>query len=253
MRVVAQAFRLQLAVFGTGIGRVAALVALPFQVLVLLSITRHGGRVDLDTHALLAPALIGMWTLGLGLAAGIVEGDRWDGVLEHVLVSRASFFRVLLGRSAAVSITGLVVFVEAWLVAVALGVRLEFGHPVLFVVGVLATCLAMAGAVLVLSTVFVLGREASSVRNSLTYPVYVLGGVFLPTGLLPDWLEPLSRLVFLSWSADLLRAATAAAPLNPWPALSALVVLGGGYLVVGAALTRAVVRRVREDGRVLVG
>lgn len=255
MRVLAQSFVLQLLLFRSGVGRLAVLVALPFHVLILLSVVRHGGRPDLDTEAVLAPSLIGMWTLGLGAAGDVVDTDRSAGVLGMVLVTPPSYFRVLAGRAAAVGVVGLVAFAESWLCAkLFFAADVTVPHPVWFTVGLLATCFAMGSTVVALSTLFVLSREVSVLMNSLTYPMYVLGGLFVPVALFPDWLEPLSRVVFLSWSADLLRAATSpAASDGQWVRLIAVVVLGLVALAAGAALTRVVLRHVRREGRVVTG
>ncbi|NIR38842.1 MAG: hypothetical protein GWN07_23450, partial [Actinobacteria bacterium] len=53
-----------------------------------------------------------------------------------------------------------------------------------------------------------LSRAAITFQSSASYPILLLGGVFVPLSLLPGWVEPLGRLVFLSWSSDALRQAT---------------------------------------------
>ncbi|MEU9036340.1 ABC transporter permease [Streptomyces sp. NPDC048352] len=253
MRVFAAAFRLQLTIFFHAIGRVSIVIALPFHVLIFMSITRHGGRMDLDQQAALAPALAGVWTMSLMLAGDIIDSDRWNGVLDVVLSAPASFFANLLGRCAAVGTLGLVCFAESWAFAMLFfDADLSFGHPGWFVAGLLATCLATAATSTVMATVFVLGRTALAFKNALNYPVYVLGGVFVPIAVLPGWSHPLSRMIFLSWSADLLRAAAGDAPMaRPWLQLTAILLLGAATLGVGVWCAGVVLNRVRSTGRVM--
>jgi ABC-2 type transport system permease protein len=61
--------------------------------------------------------------------------------------------------------------------------------------------------------------------------------------------RPLSRLVFLSWSYDLLRATLRPGPVEQLaPRLGAILLLGAAGFVVGGLLLRTVLRRVRELG-----
>lgn len=254
MTALRAAFALQLGLLRAKLGHAGVLVAIPFYVLIFFSIVRSHGRTDLDSAALLAPALAGMWTLGLHFAGDIVDGDRWDGVLEAVLAAPTALFRVVLGRSVAVGLVSLLGFVEA-LVCGLLFFRstLSLGHPVWFVVALLATAFASVCTCCLIAVVCVLGKSALSFKNSLIYPIYVLGGVFLPVAFLPGWLGVVARAVYLSWSSDLLRAAASTAPIaDPVPALAAILGLGVGALVLGALLADIVVRRVRRTGKVLV-
>lgn len=91
------------------------------------------------------------------------------------------------------------------LVAYLFGVEVSVDHPVVFALAIGATILATTASGLLMSTAFIATRSARTFQNSLSYPFYVLGGVLVPVSFLPDWVQPLSRVVFLSWSADLLR------------------------------------------------
>jgi len=95
----------------------------------------------------------------------------------------------------------------------------------------------------------VLARSARIFQNSLSYPFYVLGGVLVPVALLPGWLQPLTRVVFVSWSADLLRDSLSAAPIaDPTLRLAAVLGLGATGLGAGIFLLRRVLVRVRALG-----
>ena len=61
-----------------------------------------------------------------------------------------------------------------------------------------------------MASLFVLARNAVTFSNSASFPFYVLGGILVPVSLLPHWVRRSSSIVFLSWSADLLRAGAAA-------------------------------------------
>lgn len=229
-----------------------ALVTAPLMTLVLLSITRYAGRDDLAGPAVLAPALIALWQMALLTAGEIVANERDNGSLEGLVASPASFSSVVTGRVAAVTLVSLLGFVESWLSAfLVFGVTVDISHPGWFLATVVVTALAMAGTAGLMSSLFVLTRSARTFQNSLSYPFYVLGGVVVPVSMLPDPLEPVTRLVFLSWSSDLLRDAVGAAGVaDPLPRLAAVAGLGLLGHLGGLVLLRRAIDRVRRTGTI---
>lgn len=253
MRELRAGFVLQVTQFRNSIGRISIIIAIPFYVLIFLSITRHAGRTDLDLHAALAPCLAGMWTLVVMLSGATLPDDKRAGTLEPLLASPVNVIVSVLGRTAAVGVLGLVCVVETLVVAGLLfDVRLNVPHPVLFGGTLVATAVAMSGTSAVLAVVFLLGRSAGNFENALVYPVYVLGGVFVPVAFLPEWLHPISRAVFLSWSSDLLRDATSAEQvIDPGRRLMVILGLGLAGVLLGAAAQALVLQRIRRTGEIL--
>lgn len=231
-------------------GELIALVTAPLMTLVFLAVIRHGGREDLAPYAVLAPALIVLWGVALIVSGEIIAQDRENESLEAIVASPASFAGVLTGRIMAVTLVSLAGFAESWLAAfLVFRVAVPIPHPGQFILIVLVTALATAGTACVMSAVFVLARSARAFQNSLTYPFYVLGGVMVPIALLPDWLEPISRMVFLSWSSDLLRDALSPAPVPDLASrLAVVLALGVTAYVLGLALVRRTIDRLRRTG-----
>ena len=145
---------------------------------------------------------------------------------------------------------GVVSFGESWLVArVFFGASIEIHHPAAFGAAAVVTLAAMAGTAVAMSALFVLARNAPTFSNSASYPFYVLGGILVPVSLLPDWIRPLSSVVFLSWSADLLRAALGAKPIDELVSRLAMILfLGACGFAGGLALLSWILRRVRGNG-----
>lgn len=226
------------------------LLTTPFFTIIFLSIVRHAGRPDLGGYALLAPVLIALWWISLFEAGHVVAGDRWLGTLEGLLAAPVSLPAVVLGRVVVVTAIGLASFVEVLLVAAAVfGITVDVRHPGAFALTLVATAFAMAGTSVVIAALFVLTRSSVGWANSLSYPFYVLGGVLVPVAYLPEWIRPLSSAVFLSWSADLLRATLAAEPIEGFPArLGMVVALGGLGFAFGTLLLERVLRKARADG-----
>lgn len=247
---LATGFAFEVRVLRRSFGEMVMLVTAPLMTLMFLAITRHAGRDDLAPYAVLAPALIVLWGTALQISGEIIARDREFGTLEAMVAAPASFGAVVTGRIAAVTLLSLIGFAESWLAAwLVFGVVVTIWHPVAFVATILVTGLAMAGTASIMSSLFVLARSARAFQNSLNYPFYLLGGVMVPVALLPGWLEPLSRVVFLYWSADLLRdALTPAAVDGLLSRLGIVLGLGAAGYLLGLLLLRRAVDRLRTTG-----
>ena len=250
MRELWAGFRVQLLVVRSDPDYVMPLVTVPMFTITFLAIMRHAGREDLSSYALLAPVLIALWALSLFSSGEVIAGDRWEGTLEPAIAAPARFAAVVLGRILAVTTIALVSFAEVALAAwLAFGVVIAVRHPLEFALTLVATAFAVSGTAVIMSAVFVLSRSPRTFQNSLSFPFYVLGGVLVPVAFLPDWLRPLSRVVFLSWSADLLRDSLARPPMDDVAVRVLIVVaLGAVGFALGALLLWAILRRVRRDG-----
>jgi ABC-2 type transport system permease protein len=252
MRMLVAGFKLQLQLMRADPDYVMPLATAPFYAIVFLAIVEHAGRGDLTAYALMAPVLMTLWQLSLLTSGETIAEDRWTGTFELAVAAPASLSVALLGRVLAVTGVALLSFVEVWLVARLLfDAEIVFHHPAAFVLTLGTTALAMAGTSLIMAALFVITRSPRTFQNSLSFPFYVLGGVLVPVSYLPDWIEPLSTLVFLSWGADLLRDSLAPAPVeNLALRLLMVVLLGVGGFLVGRLLLERLLRRVRQSGEV---
>lgn len=226
------------------------LVRTPLLAVVFLLVVIHSGRLDLVVNAVVAPVLVGLWGMALIISGEIIDTDRAFGVLEPVVATPARLPLLVLGRTLGTTVVSGLLMVEVWLVAAGLfGLSVAVPHPVTFVAAVLATVAAMNGASLLMAAAFVATRTARTFQNSLSYPFLLLGGVFVPADQLPDWAQGVARLIFLSWSADLLRdSLNGPAVADVAGRLSVILALGGTCLASGLLVLRRVLRRARAEG-----
>jgi len=250
MRGFRAGFWLQLRVLRAHPDALIPLFTAPLFTIIFLAIVRQGGRHDLQPDALMAPILMSLWWFALFQGGNLITEDRWEGVLEWVLAVPVAFASVILGRIAAIMCFGLLTFFEVWGIAEALfGVGIPFDHPLELALTLVATVFAMAGAAVAFAAVFVLTRNAYTFGNSASFPFYVLGGVFVPVAILPGWIRPVSSAIFMSWSADLLRASLRPAAVDSfWGRLGMVVLLGAISFLVGRAVLSVVLRRMRVTG-----
>lgn len=250
MRGIVGAARMQLQLITRDRSYLNAIIANPFFAIIFLGIVKAAKRDDLTGFAMVAPVLITLWNMAIEISGGIVDSDRWHGTLEGVVASPVGYPSVILGRVLAVNFLGLFGVIETGIVArVGFGASVTVHHPDVLVGGLLVTALAMTGTATLLAALFVLTRTATTFANTMTYPFYLLGGVLVPLSFLPWWIRPGGRLIFLSWSADLLRDSLAAAPVED-VAIRYAVVLGLGFagLVAGQIVLRVVLDRLRNQG-----
>ena len=247
-------FRLQLRVLRAEPDAFIPLVTAPLFALIFLSIVRQSGRPDLQADALMAPVLMTLWWIALQNAGQLITGDRWQALLEPLLATPSSLASVLLGRIVALTLFGLVSFLEVWLAGkLVFDVSIPFEHPLALAVTLVVTAFATAGTSVAFAAVFVLTRNAYTFTNSLSYPLYLLGGVFVPVAILPGFVQPISSGIFMSWSADLLRASLKPPPIDDlWQRIGVVVLLGAISFFVGRAILFHVMRRMRANGELAV-
>ncbi|MDX8050903.1 ABC transporter permease [Lentzea sp. BCCO 10_0798] len=230
----------------------AALFNTPLFTLALLAIMQHAGRADLAPYAVVGSTVIAVWSMAMLVSGDIIDSDRANGTLEAVIGTPAPLTVVVLGRTATVTVVSMVALLESVAVAwLAFDVVVAPEHVGVLLATLAVTVVAMVGTATAMAGVFVLARSARTFQNALSYPFYLLSGAVVPTDLLPAWLQPVSRVVFLSWSTDLVRDSLRAAPVPDVAARLAVVLALGllGYLG-GTWMLATVLRRVRTTGAV---
>jgi ABC-2 type transport system permease protein len=250
MRAFLAGFRLETRMVRANPDTLIPLFTAPLFTIIFLTIVRNHGRHDLQPDALIAPVLMTMWWFALFQGGNMLTNDRWQAMLENVLATPASLAAVILGRITAFMCLGLGGFFEVWAIGkVVFGVSIPFEHPAQLAIVLLCTAFAMAGTAVAFAALFVMSRNSYQFTNSASFPFYVLGGVFFPVAILPGWIQPISKGVFMSWSADLLRASLKPPEVHDfWRRLGTVLLLGIVSFVIGRTILFYVMRRMRTSG-----
>jgi ABC-2 type transport system permease protein len=250
MAIVLAALRAQFQQTQRNIMDVYWLIVMPFFAIVFTSIVLQSGRTDLVGHSLVAPLLIAVGQMGFYTASELLAREREAQTLELNVAAPVSFGLVLGSKITVITSLGLLGFLESWLVTwLVFGIAIPVHHPVILVATLLATTFASTATALITAAIFSLSREVRAAQNSITYPLYVLGGVLVPVSYLPESLQPISRIIFLYWSADLLRDALRVEDLSfPFARLSMIVLLGLASGALGAWLLYRMLDHLRKEG-----
>ena len=233
------------------IGDLFMAISHPVYSLIFMAIFVHVGREDLAAYALVAPMLMGVIGTAAFVASELVMRERRDQTLEVSVICPAPFWAVIFSRILVITAISMVGILESWvIVRFGFGIDVAIHHPGTFAAAILLTTLAAAGIALIAAAIFCFAEEVRTFQNSITFPLLLFSGVLVPVTAFPDWLEPLSRVVFLYWSADLLRASMQLeVPQGAQTALAVLAGLGLGSTLLGAALLGRMIGYLRREGR----
>lgn len=250
MTAMTRAFRMQLELALRTPNYWMALVTGVPQTIIFLSVVDSFDRPDLMVNALLAPILISMWGVSLWTGGSVMRDDRWQGRIELHLATPASYGLVVTARVAAViALSTAAVPLTLATAALTYGVEIRIAHPWLLAAAFVVTAAAVVGTGIIFSSMTLISRAALTFQSAASYPFLLLGGVFVPLDLMPAWVQPIGRIVFLSWSSDLIRDAVSSPVVaDPWLRLAVIAALGAAGMALGQWLVRVIIDRVRVSG-----
>ncbi|PZG41435.1 hypothetical protein C1I98_21240 [Spongiactinospora gelatinilytica] len=250
MRTLRAAARLQWWSMRGGLDDRQSFVLAPLFVLLFVGVVRARGHAELTAQAALGAMLVCLWNLCVQISGGVVANERRFGTFELTAAAPASFPTVVMGRVTTIAAVALLVVPEVWLATLLFfGEAVEVPHPGLFLIGIVLITFGMAAAGTLIAALFVLARNVVYLQVAFTYPFFILGGLVVPVSLLPEWVQPISRLVFLSWGSDLLRAALdPAAPRQVELQILGLFAVSALTFAAGRMLLTRLVDRARRHG-----
>lgn len=249
MRVFSGAVGMQLRLMVRKPDDLMLLFTTPLITVVFLAIFGHAGRTDLGPYAVVGPAMMAVFQMSLFVSGEIIAAERGNQLFEATLTTPARYSVVLFGRTLAVTVVSFISLAESIAVGALFGVVVHVYHPWVFAGTLITTAFAMTGTAVAMAALFVVSRSARTFQNALSYPFFVLGGVVVPITFLPLFIQPLSWIVFLSWSSELLRdSLTSPAVAYAGWRLAAVVGLGLAALIAGELLLRWTLKRTRVDG-----
>jgi len=153
------------------------------------------------------PGILGMSLMNsgiIGIATAFVS-YREKGILRRIKVTPFALWKFILARIVAALVVALVtsgILVGIGWLAWGLTVR---GNPLLIIGVLILTAVAFLAIGYAIAAFARNTETAASYANLITFPMMFLSGVFFPLGSMPDWLQPLIRLMPLKYAVDALR------------------------------------------------
>jgi ABC-2 type transport system permease protein len=191
------------------------------------------------TAAILTVILPGLAVMGILFVAQSasrdVVCDRERGLVRHLLTTPTTAADYLLGKTLSVLLATILAFAIFIVLGLAAGVA--WGSPLPTLLLVVATSLAVTGALLLITSAVRTERQGDAVTTVVVVVWSLLGGAFIPVSQLPAALLPLARTTAVYWSTDgFARLAAGEATAAIVPNLAILVAAGLLFLAAGNLL-----------------
>ena len=208
----------------------------------------YGG--DYFSFVLIGLAFSGYFGVGLNSFSGNLREAQTTGTLEAMLMTPTSLRTIILSSSLYdYGFVTLQVFVYLFLGVLLFDVQLTGNIPAALLILVLTIISMTAIGIVAASFIMVLkrGDPVTWLFNSIGL---LLGGVYYPVRVMPDWLQTLSRLIPVTYALDAMRRAllTGATFQELLPDIIALVVFCVVLAPLSLFIFRQAVYRAKVDG-----
>jgi ABC-2 type transport system permease protein len=168
-------------------------------------LAQYGG--DYFAFALIGVALSGYFSLGLNAFASNLREAQTTGTLEALLMTPASLPVVIVG-SAVWSYTFTTFRISLYLlIGMLLGLNLQGGNFTAALFVLLLSIIAFASIGIISAAVIMVIKRGDPITAVLGHISTLLGGVLYPVEVLPEWLQPVARLLPITWSLRAMRGA----------------------------------------------
>jgi len=167
---------------------------------------KYGG--DYFSFVLVGIAFMGYTGLSMSTFAQSIRQGQMMGTLEIMLLSPTRLSAILLSSSLwSYLLTTLRVVVYILVGALVFGFSLSQANLVTALVVMILSIASFSGIGILSAALVLLVKKGDPVAWLFGGVSSLLAGVFYPISVLPDWLEPLSRLLPLTYALDAMRLA----------------------------------------------
>ena len=157
----------------------------------------------------MAPGILAQSVLFIAIFYGIaIIWERDLGIIHKLLVSPTPRTALVLGKALSAGVRGMSQAVIIYILALLLGVRVDWNPPALLgvlVVVVLGSAL-FASFSLIIACIVKTRERFMGVGQLLTMPLFFASNAIYPLAIMPDWLQVVARVNPLTYEVDALRA-----------------------------------------------
>ena len=205
----------------------------------------YGG--DYFAFALIGVAFASYFTLGLGAFARAIRQAQMTGTLEAMMMTPTPVSAIVLG-SAAWSYVFTTFRVLVYLaLGVLLGMELGEANYLGGLAALLIAIVAFASIGVIAASVIMVIKRGDPVTALLSSAAVLVGGVFYPIEVLPDWLQVIARLIPITYALRAMRLSLLSGA--SWVELAPDLLVLAAFAVVLFPLSLFVFRRAVEWAR----
>ena len=164
----------------------------------------YGG--DYFSFVIVGIALTDYMSVSLDEFSDEISAAQVEGTLETLLVTPTSVYTVLFSSSLySYFHTSLRVLVYMLLGVLLFGLKIHLTSILALVVLIILTIGSFVGIGLISAAFILVFKQGSPIPLLMTTASGLLGGVFYPVDVLPDWLEPVSQLLPITHALEAMR------------------------------------------------
>ncbi len=189
-------------------------------------------------------AMVIMMAVMTGIAASVSQ-ERELGTLDGMLSAPTSRLSIILGKSLAQIVRGLLQAGITLLLAVGVfGISIN-GSPLLLVMLLILTVFSFVGIGMLISAMASQQQTATIIMMTLTMPMMFLSGAFFPIQQMPQIMQWVSRVLPLTYAVDALRKCMVLGTGISGMMTEILVMVGFGviFMLVAIPVFRKVITR----------
>jgi ABC-2 type transport system permease protein len=182
----------------------------------------------------------------------ITSHDKWDGTLPLVLATPASRLPLFIGRAMIHVFDGILsVAVSFVFAAYIFGVDFGQANVLALVLTVFVTALTMAGFGLLIGGFSFYFREPLIFANIFLFTLLIFCGINFPVQDLPQFIQPISYAIPLTYGVSAARSAIAGASLSEIASLlGPQLIVGSVSIALGYVFFRSFENVARKTGRI---
>lgn len=232
------------------IEQLAPVLLIPISILVGAAVFDFAGRPDLQHYSLVGVSIMVIAQTGFMAASEVAVSDRSSGALEALLTTPTAYALILAIRVLVITGIGTLGSALSYLLLILVfGDVVQLYHPLVAVVAIAGIVFGTACIALLLAGILLRSRSVRAVQSAMAGPLFLLAGVLVPIGLLHPLLQWPSKVLYLSWGADLLRVSFQREPVSNFALrASLLLVTGGMWGAIGWRFLSDVLVRMKRDG-----
>jgi ABC-2 type transport system permease protein len=189
----------------------------------------------------MAPGILAQSILFSAIFYGIaIIWERDLGIVHKLLVTPASRTALVLGKSVAAGLRGLVQAVVVYLVALGLhvGIRWDFSAMVSVALAVFLGSCIFATFSLVIACLVKTRERFMGIGQVLTMPLFFASSAIYPLELMPGWLKAIAIVNPLTYLVDALRDSMIVGGHGMYPLPLSFGVMAGVFLLLLAAAAK---------------
>ena len=209
----------------------------------------YGG--DYFSFVIIGLAFGGYFSVGMSGFAGALRRAQTSGTLEAMIMTPAPLSQIIIGSAIwSYAFTTVRVLIYLALGVFVLGLRLQNVNVGGIFVSLILAIIAFASIGIIAASLIMVIKRGNPITGLFSNLSFLLGGVYYPIEILPDWLRPVAQLLPITYALNAMRASllTGASWTALAPDLFALVIFCVILFPISLFIFRFAVERAREDG-----